>query len=618
MGNKIQLITDIDCAEIDKSADGYILPDESFRTEEILQQIDGSYVVQDNTISREELYKNKLYLCALGDRMIEWYGERINAYYGVQFSDAQWKILLGAPFYYILEDVHACYLSSKRCPFDTYVSYKYDINVWPEVKTVTDLGCYLSGRNLRYRYFSWKYAMMFRLLEMPVRCVDRAISRQFSTQEEYIYQKRLYQKQALMVRLLRGLRDPRRVGRWAVRQLTHDSKSDVDINQWDLHGSVLAINSRLPAEIEQEIAERSGGDITFFDYLPFKTLENSISDVPIDYHLRQRVIADFPFQNEFERVAQEFIRTLFPSILLEGFMKLYSLAGDITRTWNVRKIYHGSMQGYPLIAMCLALAKGRNGALICSIQHAVACPCQFVRGWHEYHFQDRFINWGWEPVDLPFQNIRRVSMSRLPRRENVSAGFLPTRKDKILLVVDEQAMLWHFDGVKTGGYLDELKAFVSGLTDENRKKLTVRLRWGFELQAFRSWCHAHYPMVQFESMRVDGVLSKSLLKHELVVCSTTYMSAHIEALILGKPTVMFEGTKAIPNPCLIPHYNAMRECGLLCGSGAEMAETINKHKNFSEWTADEKTARIISEYMNEVAGVEKNTADVWYTEMSGD
>lgn len=618
MSKNIQLVTDIDCAEIDTSADGYILLDESFRTEETLRQIEGSYIVQDNTISKEELTKNKLYLCALADRMITWYGERMNAYFNVQFSDVQWKIFLAAPLYVILEEVHSCYLSSKRCPSGTYVKYKYDTDVWPEVKTLENMEKYHFGKKLKYKFISWKYAMMFRLLGMPVRCDGRAISRRLFTREEDIYQKRLYQKKAFMVRLFRGLRDPRRVVRWAIRQLPLNSKVAVDVKQWDLHGSVLVISSRLPVEIEQEISQRSGGAITFTEFRPFKILEDAISNVPADPQLRQKIFADFPFQNEFERVSQEFLRALFPSMFMEGFMELYSLAREITRTWNARKIYHGSMEGYPLLAMCLALAKGQNGALICDIQHAVVNSCVFGGKWNQYKFQDRFINWGWEPVDFPFQNIRRAAMSRLPKRDETRGGFLPVRKRKILLVVDEQGVHWSFDGVKTGGYLDELKAFISGLTEDNQKRLTVRLRHEFDLQTFQGWCRAHYPMVQFESMNVDGVLSKSVLKHELVVCSTTYMSAHIETLMLGKPAVMFEGTKAIPAPCLIPHYNAMRELGFLCGSGAEMAETINKHKNFCEWTAGKKAAQVFSEYMNEVAGAEKNTADVWYNEMAGD
>ena len=166
-------------------------------------------------------------------------------------------------------------------------------------------------------------------------------------------------------------------------------------------------------------------------------------------------------------------------------------------------------------------------------------------------------------------------------------------------------------------YIIQQKAFISNLTKELRTKLVIRMDERDELTDLRKWCKKKYPEVHFESIG-DMTFTASALESELIVCDY-YGSPHIEALMLGKPFVMFSGGNIlVKNESINRYLIEMKKVGVYAENGKTMATEILRHKDFREWLSSENITKILEAYKLEMTGADKNIINTWYKELIGD
>ena len=224
---------------------------------------------------------------------------------------------------------------------------------------------------------------------------------------------------------------------------------------------------------------------------------------------------------------------------------------------------------------------------------------------------DRFITWGWEATPNTLGKIMPVAMSRLPLQTKKQYK----QKEKILLAtgipeLNDYGAGWNYDR-----YVYEQKEFISNLSDMQRKKLVIRLRISDRDKSggLVTWCIEKYPEIKYENMN-EIPFTDSLMESEFLVCDY-YGTPHIEALMMGKPFVMFEGAHInVHNPAAREYLSKMESVGIYKKSGKEMALEISKHEKIDEWLSCKEIKDITIEYLNKMTGADKDIIDIWTEE----
>ena len=131
------------------------------------------------------------------------------------------------------------------------------------------------------------------------------------------------------------------------------------------------------------------------------------------------------------------------------------------------------------------------------------------------------------------------------------------------------------------------------------------------------WCKAKYPMIKIENAS-EIKFTESLMESELLICDY-YGSSHLEALMLEKPFVMFEGVKIIGiNPDIKEFLHSFEEFGVYKKTGKELAEQIVNHKDYNVWLSDNNLQKCYSEYLNRLTSANQNLVELWAEEFNKD
>lgn len=599
MAIRTQFIVNSEERYIDKTADHYILVDDSRCRVSNVKFFKNNYTVLDTVISSEEYLKRREYITSLTDRVISYYGKRYNRGYRLDFNDSQWKLILGHWIEPFLVDAYDKYCILSSLGRNVYM-IKRDEKLKMDV--LQEFGTYISYSSL---YQNKVFVKLMELMGMNVVLKHRDIDEIRDKIRKVVEE----QQQTYIRRCKLFKKNPRIVIDRFRKKLSRLESEKIR------NGEILVVQSRMQESMEEELQRRSKGRIVFVSENFFKSkVFNIVNSVEINKEIRNKVIKGFAAENEFERHIDILVREFIPKSVFEAIPGIVSEARKVSDNWKFRKIYHSACMS-ELFLTCCALMRSRK-IPICDIQHSAVYGNIYCFGFNEYNMFDRFLTWGWKPVGINKSvcEIRPVAMSRLPMNKD---GLNVKIKNKILLSTGYPMQSDGGCGMTFGNYIKEEKEFIDELDEEYRRKLVIRTSVNSELSDLYLWCRKKYPYIQFESLG-DKSFTESLLESELLVCDY-YGSPHIEALMLDRPFVMFSGQNiTVENPGAKSLMDELKEIGLYSTSGRAMARTICKHKDIRKWLEGDKITDVLERYKNEMTGVNRGIVDSWEKEFLGD
>lgn len=598
---RLQLLTEPDEFLIDKSADKYILIDRS------VKRICNHKLLKNKCTTikispKPECYIKTLdYIYELVDKVIDTYAEVLNNQLSLTLSNMQWGLILRQLLVGLLCDFYDCY---NRIHF-----IKEQVYIVADGKS--DKTIYLNGDELgKLEVYSTKfrttiYKKIFEYLNLPI------VTKEYSLNEK-LQKKWMAEKDICLGRIERVRKEPIRVWKKIQRMLNIDnsgSKSNIKMIQYD--GEVLVVHSRMPDEMEAAIEDKAKKKIKFIKGTDIQNqMHDLIENILPDIEGRKKCFNQMSGKG-FESILDKILVDFIPVSYIEAVPILYEKAKEITKSWNYRKIYHSAYTP-ELVMMCFAIMK-EKGIPIYDIQHSVAYGNNFFLGFSEYKTWDYFLTWGWKPTNEPCNHIYPVAMSRLPKKNNANVKNTNVN-DRILMVCNAPEICELGRGFICDNYTNRQMRFIDNLNNSNRHKLVIRTRSGKEVSDLENRCKKKYPYVKFESY-LDCSIEDSILNSIVVVCDY-FGSSHVEALVLGKPFLMFDGIENVcPNPSLKDVIDMMDENGIYKRDGEDVAKMINEHDDLNAWLKSEKIKKIYDVYKKDMIGLDKDPVKCWYEEL---
>lgn len=370
---------------------------------------------------------------------------------------------------------------------------------------------------------------------------------------------------------------------------------------------VMLMDSRMPVENDYYVISRSKGKVAMFNPRHIANTKQIFSEK--DEELRRRVFVCDDISNEFKCLLNEFLKRVMDVEDLECLKPIYRYVLEISQQ-TYRKVYH-SAGLYYAVEKVFCAEQSYRGALICDIQHAAAYNFWRGQSFFEHEIFDSFLTWGW--TDALYKKTRAVAVYRYPQSFNK----LP-KKNKIKLMtgaIDFNAEVC--GGNNSSDYLVNRINFIESLSDENRKKLVIRVRDYKTQKVLNKYLGEKYPYIEYEYMW-DKTIVESMSESELVVIDYA-SSIIIEALFIKKPVVMFDGLDIISEN---PEWNVLKDklyqIGTYRKNGVELGEVINSKSEFDEWLSTPEVVDVYKELGIKMAGLDKSIKQAWFEEFVGD
>lgn len=599
---KVQFVGSPERIYFDRDADLYILADSLVHRIGNDEIIHGKYQISDEITNKDDYRKSLEYVEELSDRVVQHYGEKMNAAFDLKISCAQWNIIIGQWLESLICDIYFRYCKIKSIEYESLYLFRNADMKQTIMKDQKEFGMLQSYST---EFQSSIYGRIFEYLNMPVR--DRRY-----TKKENRERRKKNRKINWAYRLKRFRGNP---GQY-IKRIFHTPKvnsadsSDLT-SEIPVKAEVMVVKSRMPKDLEMEIHEDSNKRIGFMDDESYRLeMLRIIKPDAINYHARKETFYGFNANNEFEDMIDRILIDFLPLSFFESFVKLYNKAISLTENWKFKKIYHSAVYN-ELFLICMSIAH-RNKTKILDIQHSAVYGRNNLLGSREYKTWDGFITWGWENSDPKFNNIRPVTMSRLP----VAPKKKIKKRKKILMTINAPELDRSGRGWTYSNYVDNEMKFISTLSKKERHKLVIRTPADEILSDLENQCKKKYPEVRFEYIWEKSFVD-SVMESEMLV-SDYYGSSHLEALFLGCPFVMFDACQIInENPSIISYLNDFKKYGIYNKSPEEMAKTISGHKNYESWLGTPEIKHLMNSYLRTMANPRK-IKQMWIDEMMGD
>lgn len=548
------------------------------------------------------------YITDLSQRMIKSYGAAISKYAGFEFSEIQWTTVLCEYFRGSLNDIYYRFKkilqlreSAQQDEIEVYtlglLSYDHEPALADSMRNIVS--------DYRKNAYLWSYmadAMGIKVFEPAY--VDPVMDGSDKARQRHF-----------MRRLVRVATHPSKI----IRRIKNDRRR---IKKLDKKSRVLLYETLLPLDVEEEFCTRSGGLINMIKPAEAKR-ENLriINRYGFDADARKEVLGNaFQAENEFERIANEFMLLSMPIAYFEASNEMYKMANEIVKTWDLRRIY-SSYTSMELMDYCFAIVR-INGTKIYGIQHSGAYGGSSFSPQTEMVFSDVFCSWGWTYKGASYVNstIKPVKMIRLPKFQKEEI----VKKDKILWACNFPLMgnigrCWDYSD-----YMKNEMEFIDDLDDEIRNIIVFRIDdSNLFNKKFAEKLHSKYKNIKIES-RYDISFSESVRESRFVI-SDYHGSPDLESLLLGVPVVMFRADgNPVPSPCYMDGTKMLRDLGVFSESAKMMAETINKHKGSEDWLLTDEAGKAYSQYLKVFTGLDhkldeftiNEIYDTWYEEFA--
>ncbi len=574
---------------LDRRVSSYILMDAYLDQTAVHPLIKGKYsAIGFPYKGEQEVLDANEYIVGLVRRMIAVYGEKLNQYHQVQWDNRQWNTVLCVWMHFILFDAYTRYqqLGQLAGQTDVYMLAPGSYDMEPGM---ADNYRGLIRSQMKNAYM---WALIANYMGMEVKAV-----RGPSAAEDLVEKAKI------------GWVDPKRVREFVFRKLKSLAGKGQPIQEAvfcniSKENSVLLYETSLPKEIETCFASRSGGVIGRIDGAGMRRESALITGrYAADGKLRKKVFKGvFKPQDAFEQLAEKLVVRCLPTAYLEAFHELYAKAQDITAVWDIKELYT-TYTSVELMDFCCALQL-KKGLRINVIQHSGV-----YGGMYPYHIEnsmyaDRFFTWGWNwgQFDYLDAEICPAAIIRFPQKPEKQIPI----KDKILVACNYGQFSDGGGGFYFGEYVHRQMEFLDALTKDVRKTVVLRVdpRDDINLELIRR-CRKKYPYVRIEN-RYEVPYLESMMESRFVVCDY-FGSTHLEAMICGKPFVMYQAADITAcTKGLKKFQKEFKACGIYADTPKEMAAQLNMHAENDDWLKTSQVKEICRRYQKEFIGVEKD------------
>lgn len=590
--SKTQIILSSNPYYYDKSADNYILIDYSLVREDTINRYKNNFKVIDYFPDSKDYGDMKQYVANLSNKYVKCYCKEIEKKFNIQLSENQLNIYWGGWLQGFISDLYVRYEFIKQIDNrDAYVVYNDRMDVSRDWRQYGSISSYSSD------YHSLIYEKLLSNLGFEIRSK--------SSYDWYSVKEKINEGVSKNLnRIKKYYKNPVNLKNKVVN---NKKQSSIVISETD---DVLVVQSRMPKSMEEDIKKRCTKRISFVEDIYFRSrMERIMQDISLDLSQRDYFFTKFSYNNEFEKLLDVMVASFIPQTLFEGIGELHKEAERLCTNWKHSKIYHSACME-ELFLLCAGIMK-EKGCFLADIQHSAVYGNIPFFGYSEYSLYDRFCTWGWEPCNLPFNNIRKVAMSRIPQKP--IGGEIP-KKNKIL-------MACNFPELSIGGtscsylrYTSRQKEFIDNLSEDCRRQLVIRTDITQSQSDLKIWCKKKYPYIRFES-RFEIPFIESVKESKILVCDYCG-SPNVEALMLNCPFVMFNAAQLIsPNIGLSEILNEMNILGIYCDDGTEMAKILSKKINVvDEWMNQDEVKQVLRKYKHEVTAADQDIIKLWCEE----
>ncbi|MBX7136627.1 MAG: LIC12162 family protein [Oligoflexia bacterium] len=277
--------------------------------------------------------------------------------------------------------------------------------------------------------------------------------------------------------------------------------------------------------------------------------------------------------SEFERLVSQLLPEYFPTIYLEGYKRLRTLALELFPK-SAKLIVTGAAQTGDEFFKCWTAEQLQTNSKLAIVQHG---GLYGTNAWcsHEYnevHSADRYYSWGWQdqhPAVAPLD---------APKLIGIAGKIKPANKGALLMVLNAAPRYsyrhasWPISTQYLSYLADQVK-FIEALPRAAAKHLRVR---PYPLE--RGWEAEKRLRARLPDLILCGQQSMyDELNQSRLFIGTCNITTYLEALAANFPTVLFWNPFHWENrPSAAPYFEALRNADILFNDPLRAAAHVDK------------------------------------------
>jgi len=329
-----------------------------------------------------------------------------------------------------------------------------------------------------------------------------------------------------------------------------------------------------------------------------------LKEVELDKEKRRNFNLDAENHQGFERFVRLQLSEIIPICYLEGYKQLINDVESLPWPINPKFIFTSTRFGADEIFKAWTASKVEQGVPYYVGQHGNNYGTHLYAGnaqWPERITADKFFSWGWSEKD---SNVYPAIIFKQVNRK--VAQFNP--KGGLLLIEKcNPPLIWPWDRYfEFCDYQEDQFCFVDGLSDRISSMLTVRLHYE---HSFYNWFEDKRWQDRSPLTKIDHGTTRlsNLISESRIVVHSYDSTGILETLVSNIPTLCFlqEGLEHL-NAEAKPHYEMLKNAGILVVSSAKAVEMIEQHwDNIEEWWGSEKVQCARKAFCDEYAKMDK-------------
>lgn len=508
-------------------------------------------------LEKDRKEHDRVYIQTLSAQLLSELTVALNAFHQSNHNQRYWNIVLGHWLQRFVSVAINRYYCLEKAYTENNISGTYVINQ-PDYCMAT-----ANSIDLQWALYDsvWNHHFYARIMEFwgtPIRCISLDLGeniRCFSVDESCKNKRSIFKKTI------------RNIFSYFSEKLIRDSDAFI-------------VSSYLPTIQAVKL------QLSFWQFPAFWDIPKP-KNVPIDIELRKNLQIEIKGLTGFELFIRKMIPEIIPTCYLEGYHQLVEQTkllpwpntpkfiftsnnfdtDEVFKVWTAQKVEQG----------CKYYV-GQHGNLYGTwTYHSHDIP--------EFATPDKFISWGWEDAAPKVSPAFIFKAANQRTRTKVNSGGL------LLIERCIYNRLASYDRhVKHGTYQEEQFRFVNSLTDNIKKKLTVRLH--SHRPSNLSWSDEQRWRDFDSSIKLDlgATYSWDLVNKSRLVVHSYDSTGILETLSLNIPTIAFwHDLYDEVLPQAKPYYELLKDAKILAENPEDAAEHISVHwDNIDAWWLSKK------------------------------
>ena len=307
-------------------------------------------------------------------------------------------------------------------------------------------------------------------------------------------------------------------------------------------------------------------------FYSFNFLKNKTVKYGVNKQLRKKLILNYDYKNQKEKIIVNLIIENLPTVYLEGFKKLRDLSkNSFMPSKNNLIIVCQSVLRDNVFKFWTA-EKINSGAKLVLIQHGSSYGYKkcWQNEYYEVDISDKFLSWGWKNKEKIYP-VGNIGLSKKKK--------FKIRKNKSLLIISGLNRIFKIDNcLFDSGNLKfqkkNIQYFFDNLNYNNFKKINIREH----PQGKRKFSVPFSKLFKNDNIKIDYVninanLEQLINKHSLVI--TTYDSTEFYYMLSReKPCLQIFQRKYIKEEFL-NFFDELYGCGILHEDGISLVKKVN-------------------------------------------